>query len=140
MAQFKKNMEKEMASMPDSIKKRMQFFMNGGGGQQQGQVAQGGGGNQGQGQGSNNGQRRRSSNRLWYIDNDGLLKMSPVQIGLTDGKNTEIVRGRNITEGMKVISGVIDNTTTTSSSSTNVFNPTQNRNSGPGGPGGFRGF
>ena len=79
------------------------------------------------GNGANgNGARRRNMNRLWYFDEKGILKMSPVMIGLTDGKNTEIVRGRNITEGMKVISGVSEDAT--SQSSSNVFNPQQ---SGP---------
>lgn len=39
--------------------------------------------------------------------------MSPVMLGITDGKNTEIVRGRNVKEGMNVISGILDNNTTT---------------------------
>jgi hypothetical protein len=80
-------------------------------------------------------------NRLWYLDEKNTLKMAMVFVGLSDGKNTEIVRGRNVNEGMKVISGITDNSTAAAaSSSTNVFNPTQNR--GGGGPGGGfgRGF
>jgi HlyD family secretion protein len=50
--------------------------------------------------------------KLWYYDNNQKLRMSNVVIGITDGKNTEIVRGKGITEGMRVISGIADNTTT----------------------------
>ncbi len=120
MEEYRKNMEKEMANLPDSIKKRFQG--QGGGGWQANQ----GGGNSGgmpMGGGNNSG-RRRNFNRLWYFDNNGMLKMSPVFVGLTDGKNTEIVRGRNITEGMKVISGITENAAAQSGSS-NVFNPQQ---------------
>jgi len=119
MEEYRKNMEKEMANMPDSVKARFQ---------------QGGGmGRQFAGAGNNSGQRRRNMNRVWFLDEKGNLKMSPVMLGLTDGKNTEIIRGRDITEGMKIISAVIENNT--SSSSTNVFNPAQ-----PNMPRGMRGF
>ncbi len=122
MEEYRKNMEKEMASLPDSVKKKFQGRQGG-----QWQSSGGGMGRAQFGNGANdNGARRRNMNRLWYFDEKGILKMSPVMIGLTDGKNTEIVRGRNITEGMKVISGVSEDAT--SQSSSNVFNPQQ---SGP---------
>lgn len=123
MEEYRKNMEKEMASLPDSVKKKFQGRQ---GGQWQSNSGGMGGGQFGNGAAAN-GARRRNMNRLWYLDEKGNLKMSPVMIGLTDGKNTEIVRGRNITEGMKVISGVSEDATSQSSSS-NVFNPQQ---SGP---------
>ncbi len=125
MAEFRKNMQEEMANLPDSVKKRFQAF--------QGQGGMGGGQfNAGAGSGSN-GNRRRSMNRLWYFDDKGKLRMSPVFVGLSDGKNTEIIRGRNIKEGMKVISSVEENNSGQSGSS-NVFNPQQ------GGPRFGRGF
>jgi hypothetical protein len=49
--------------------------------------------------------------------------MSPIVLGITDGKNTEIVRGKNIKEGMKVISGILDNSTTTTAPKTNSLIP-----------------
>ena len=61
--------------------------------------------------------------RLWYIDQNGKLQMSPIVLGITDGKNTEIVRGRNIKEGMNVISGILDNSTTTTAPKTNSLIP-----------------
>ena len=128
MAEFRKNMQDEMANLPDSVKKRFQAF--------QGQSGNGGGGqfNPGMfGGGNGNSARRRNMNRLWYLDEKGKLKMSPVFIGLTDGKNTEIVRGRNIKEGMKIISGVNEDDAAQSSGGNNPFNPQQ------GGPR-FRGF
>jgi HlyD family secretion protein len=149
MEEYRKNMEKEMANLPDSVKKRFgnmgQGGQQGGGGQQSsGGAAFGGGGAFGGGAafGGGNGSPRRSGmNRVWYFDEKNTLKMAMVFVGLSDGKNTEIVRGRNITEGMKVISGVVDNSTTAATSGTNVFNPTQNRGGAMGGPGGFgRGF
>jgi HlyD family secretion protein len=141
MVQYRKDMEKEIANMPDSLKKRYQQFMGGSG---QAQASQSVGSQQvptpaGAGN-SGNSSRRRGMNRLWYLDNSGRLKMSPVSIGITDGKNSEIIRGRNIQDGMKVISGMVDNSTTSSASGTNVFNPAQQGgNRGPGGGPG-RGF
>ncbi|NTV47883.1 MAG: efflux RND transporter periplasmic adaptor subunit, partial [Chlorobiales bacterium] len=43
--------------------------------------------------------------RLWFINKEGKLDMRMVKIGLTDGKNTELVSGRDIQEGMRVITG-----------------------------------
>lgn len=110
MEEFRKNMEKERANLPDSVKNRFQ-------GQGEGQFGQGmfGGG-------SNSG-RRRNMNRVWYLDENGKLKISPVFLGLTDGKNTEIVRGRNIEEGMKIISGIVEDEAAATTGS-NPFNPT----------------
>jgi len=138
-AEIKKNMEEEMANLPDSIKKRYQALSNqptqrmtGGNG------AAFGFGGPGGGSGNNTATRRRSANRIYYIDDKGKLLMSPVMIGLTDSKNTEIVRGRNIKEGMKIISGVTDNSTAASSSrTTNPLMPTQQGGGFRPGPGGF---
>lgn len=71
--------------------------------------------------------------KLWYQDQNGKLNMSPVVLGITDGKNTEIVRGRNVKEGMNVISGILDNSTTSTAPKTNSLipgSPQQQR--GPG--------
>jgi HlyD family secretion protein len=155
-AEYTKNREKEMANLPDSVKKRMQQFAGGG---QGGQDAMGGGRNGGgqinQGAtggsqfnfggmgGGGNSNRRRNASRIWYYDENNKLQAAMVVLGLTDGKKTEIVRGRNIKEGMQIISGIIESqtATTTTSTSTNPFNPTQQgRDRGPGGGGFGRGF
>ena len=65
-------------------------------------------------QGSNNFMSRSSFGRIWYLDNNGKLQMTMAVLGLTDGKNTEIVRGRNLKESMKIITG-IENPTSESS-------------------------
>ena len=52
-----------------------------------------------------NNSRKRA--RLWYLDKDGNLTFTYVVLGSTDGHVTEIVKGRNIKEGMKVISGIV---------------------------------
>ena len=41
---------------------------------------------------------------LYSLDNEGNLAVARVRTGITDGASTEI-RGRNITEGMKIIAG-----------------------------------
>ncbi len=136
-AEYAKNREKEIANLPDSVKKRMQQF--GGGQFNQGATGGGNGGNQfmGMGGGGNNSSRRRNASRVWYYDENNKLQMSMIFAGLTDGKNTEIIRARNLKEGMKVISGIIENQNSTTTTSTNPFNQTQPGNRG----GGFvRGF
>lgn len=60
---------------------------------------------------------------VWYLDNNGKLKVDFVLLGLTDGKKTEIVKTRDLIEGMNVITGTdgsSEETTTTTSS--NVLN------------------
>ncbi len=63
--------------------------------------------------------------RLWYIARDGSLMMTVVRLGSTDGKMTEIVRGRNIKEGMKVIIGIGEAETKTVNKSS--FSPPHRR-------------
>ncbi|PIP77041.1 MAG: efflux transporter periplasmic adaptor subunit [Ignavibacteria bacterium CG22_combo_CG10-13_8_21_14_all_37_15] len=111
-AEFTKNREKELANLPDSIKQRMQ----GEGGRRQF-----GGGMMG---GDNNHGRRKGMNRVWYFDENNKLKMSMISTGLTDGKNTEIVRGRNLKEGMKIISAILENNVVPAATTTNPFSPT----------------
>jgi HlyD family secretion protein len=44
--------------------------------------------------------------RLWILDDKGKPEMKFVKTGATDGKMTEIVHGRDVREGMKVIIGL----------------------------------
>ena len=62
---------------------------------------------------------------LWFLDSKGELTAEPVKTGLTDGTDTEIVFGRNIKEGMEVISG------NESSTSTQTTNETRGPRMGP---------
>ena len=52
---------------------------------------------------------------VWYINNKGEYEMSYLQLGLTDGKNTEVVHSRNLKEGMKVITGSTEASTNSNS-------------------------
>lgn len=124
MAEFTKRMEEQIKNMPDSLKNRgigMGFGEMGPG--------SGNGGGMNFMRGNQQGGRNRNFGRVWYLDDDGKLSMGMVFLGISDGKNSEIVRSRNIKEGMKLITGIVEPDTKTSS--TNPLNPTQ-QNRAPG--------
>lgn len=125
MAEYTKRMEEQIKNMPDSLKNR---GMGMGFGQMGSGSGNGGGMNfmRGNQQGSG---RNRNFGRVWYLDDDGKLQMGMVFLGISDGKNSEIVRSRNIKEGMKLITGIVEPDTKTTS--TNPLNPTQ-QNRAPG--------
>jgi HlyD family secretion protein len=92
---FRKEQDKQMANLPDSIKNKFQnrsVF-------QSGQNMRN----------YNNDTSKRGT--VWYINNKGEYEMSYLQLGLTDGKNTEVVHSRNLKEGMKVITGSTESST-----------------------------
>ena len=87
------------------------------------------------------GQNRQSGSednrgRLFYLDESGQLSIMPIRTGITDGQYTEVM-GRNLTEGLQVISGISTQTAATQSSS-NPFqsNERSGRRRGPP-PGAF---
>lgn len=90
-AEIKKNMEDDFRSMPDSIKNRMRDMprpdFN-----KSGMI---------QTQPKSN----TTMSKIYFYDRNGKIKISPVEIGLTDGKNTEIIQGRELIEGTKIITG-----------------------------------
>jgi HlyD family secretion protein len=45
---------------------------------------------------------------IWYVDETGDIRLEPVKVGATDGKNTEIVSSRDLKEGMQIIKSVKD--------------------------------
>jgi hypothetical protein len=51
-------------------------------------------------------QRPKDVGVVWYLDTNGKLSREMVRTGISDGTNTEIVKSDNLTDGMKVISGV----------------------------------
>jgi len=63
----------------------------------------GGGGGNGNGNGFLNGKLPEHMGRVFYLDEKGNLAMAFLQKGITDGKLTEILHSRTLTEGMKVI-------------------------------------
>jgi len=46
--------------------------------------------------------------KVWFINAEGKLDMSPIKAGSSDGKVTEIAQAKNLKEGMQVITGWID--------------------------------
>lgn len=101
MEEVRKNMEEDFKNIPDSIKARMKKI--------------------GPPPGMNDAIAKKSSKTssmamVYYYDASGKIKMEPVVTGLTDGKNTEIVRSRGLKAGIKVITGSDDASTTSSSS------------------------
>jgi HlyD family secretion protein len=73
---------------------------------------------------------RKSRGAFWYVDDNGNLSMGLADLGISDGKNTEIIRSRVLKENMKVIVGsetVDDNKTVPNR---NILNPAQNMSRG----------
>lgn len=71
-------------------------------------------------------QRPKDMTMLWYLDSKNEIMGARIQTGITDGKNTEIVRGRNIEEGMKIITGLKSNAKTASTSTNRTSTTTEN--------------
>jgi HlyD family secretion protein len=70
---------------------------------------------------------------LYYLDSKGMLAMTHVKTGISDGSMTEI-GGNNVSEGMKVISGTVSATQAQTTTSATPFQSGQQ-----GGQGGQRG-
>ncbi len=105
MKEFRKSMQKRFGGEPDSTRRqRPDFAMGGAGFPRPGGPAGFGRGPSGGAPGSFKMPSDRG--RLWTLDDQGKLKMEFVQIGASDGKMTEVVRGRELKEGMKVIVGL----------------------------------
>jgi hypothetical protein len=49
-----------------------------------------------------------TSAMLWYVDGEGRLSATRVVKGVTDGRMTEIVRGRDVEEGLQAIISVTE--------------------------------
>ncbi len=105
-------MQKERENLPDSLKQRFQSFGNNQGMQ-----------NRGNGFG-NSGNKSRGT--FWYIDENGIPSMGFAALGLSDGKNTEIVRSRKLKESMQVITGFETADVNKSNQTQNILNPNQN--------------
>jgi HlyD family secretion protein len=103
--ELRNDMEKERASLPDSIKNKFKN-MPPPNMLPTGEMP-----------------ARENMKKVYYLDSNGKMKMCPLFTGLTDGKNTEIVRSRELREGMKVITGSNEETTSVTTKSTNALNP-----------------
>ncbi len=112
VADFQARMQKEL---PDSLKQRFRSS---------GSVRQGQ--NSNKGSVSSGGSSRGT---FWYIDDKGIPSMGFAVLGISDGKNTEIVKSKVLKEGMEVMTG-IGSQTSSGPQNRNIFSP--------GGPGGIR--
>lgn len=109
-ADYMARMQKEREKLPDSLKQRFQGFGSNGSGSQNRMG--------GFGSGSSN----KSRGTFWYIDENGNPSMGFAQLGLSDGKNTEIIRSRMLKEGTKVITG-FETATDNKNQNRNILNP-----------------
>jgi len=82
LTRFREDQQKRLDAQPDSVRERRARM----------------GGNQGM-------QPPADVGSLWYLGKTGKLARARVRTGATDGLMTEIVMGRNIEGGMRVISG-----------------------------------
>jgi hypothetical protein len=139
MALLQQQREERMATLPDSVRERMeqsrgdrqggqqgaqQGAQQGGqqGAQQGGTFAAAGGQQGGFGRGA--GGRNSDTAMLWYLDENGQLAVARVRKGLTDGQMTQVI-GRDIEPGMQIIVGVTQAFEEQEDESS--FNPFQNQ-------------
>jgi HlyD family secretion protein len=116
-AEFMKNMNEVFKSIPDSIKAKMRKMgpppgMNAGGAKKSTK--------------SNSGMAM-----VYFYDDSGKIRMCPVETGLTDGKNTEVVHSPDLKEGTKVITGSDDSSTSTSTKTKTTTNSLGGQNGPP---------
>lgn len=114
-AEMRETMEERMAELPDSVRLAMKDKMTRGGGSggpnggSSGRGGMSGGSPGGMGGMSFNGSGSdETSGMLWYLDEKGRLSVARITKGVSDGRMTEIVRGRGIEEGMQVIKSVTE--------------------------------
>ena len=116
LEEFRKNRQVSMGGHPDSVEARMQRGMEMGMQRGMGMDMQRGmgmgnrePGGRGPSEGAfqfQHGQLPRNAASLWFLGEDGNLRMTRISTGVSDGRLTEIKMGRDITVGMKVISGI----------------------------------
>ncbi|MBI3125577.1 MAG: efflux RND transporter periplasmic adaptor subunit [Ignavibacteriales bacterium] len=106
MAEIQKNVEEQMKNFPDSLRN-----MHPSGPPPPSFV--------------NSMPDKNKMKRIFYLDSTGKLKVSPVMIGLTDGKNTEVIASRELKEGMKIITGFQEEENSASSKKTNTLTSPQ---------------
>lgn len=106
MAEIQKNVEEQMKNFPDSLRN-----MHPSGPPPPSFV--------------NSMPDKNKMKRIFYLDATGKLKVSPVMIGLTDGKNTEVIASRELKEGIKIITGFQEEENAASSKKTNSLTSPQ---------------
>jgi HlyD family secretion protein len=68
----------------------------------------------------------KSRGTFWYLDKDGNPSMGYATLGLSDGKNSEIVKSKILKDSMKVITGFETAEVNKSNQTQNILNPNQN--------------
>ena len=109
--EMRATMEARTAELPDSLRQAMQERMarrGGGAGGHPGGGGGFGGGSPGGMGGMGGGSSDDASAMLWYVDGEGRLSATRIVKGVTDGRMTEIVRGRDVEEGLQVIVSVTE--------------------------------
>ncbi len=104
LAEFHKTMQEKFAELPDSTKQHLQH---------RGVVVNT----------EAQGERPEDAAVLWFLNEENRLSMIPIRIGVTDGKNTEIVDGSGITEGMQFISRSAESGESGATSTNNTGRP-----------------
>ena len=104
-AEMREGMEARMAEMPDSLRQAMEEKMakRKSGGGMGGGSPHGGMGGMPTGGGSDD-----TGGMVWHLDDKGRLAVTRITKGVTDGKMTEVVKGRGIDEGLQVIVSVTE--------------------------------
>jgi HlyD family secretion protein len=105
--EINEGMKKDMANIPDDIKAKFKG----------GPPMMPGGLVKNSKAGTNN------MEKVYFLDGNGKVKMVPVIIGLTDGKNSEIIMGPVLKEGMKIITGSSESSSTTAKKSSTLTGP-----------------
>lgn len=111
VADYNAKIQKERANQPDSIKEKYQTS-----------GSRMGGSNGSRGNGSTG---SRKAGTFWFIDGNGNPQMGFAVLGLTDGKNTEIVKSRNAAEGMQVVIG-LQTASDPQTPNSNILSPNRN--------------
>ena len=111
-ADFTARAQKEQEKLPDSIKQKFQSFENNNRTQNQ--------------SGSVSSSNKKSRGTFWYIDENGKPTMGFATLGMSDGKNTEIIKSRSLKEGINVIVGLGNTTNGKQTQNQNILNPNQN--------------
>ncbi len=111
--EMRATMEARTAELPDSLRQAMQERMARRGGGAGGHPGGGGESASGppggmSGMGGMGGGSSDETAMLWYVDGEGRLSATRIVKGVTDGRMTEIVRGRDVEEGLQAIISVTE--------------------------------
>ena len=112
ISDYESRIKKEQENQLDSLKQKYQSSENRSGLQNQ----------------NNNSfsQSKKPKGTFWYIDERGRPTMGFATLGLTDGKNTEIVKSKVLKEGAEVITGLETANNSQPTQNQNIFSPNRN--------------